>query len=116
MARFKDFGTGLGAETEPVTFKLHGEEFTCHANIPGKVLLDIVANSGDDTNPAASAQIVSKFFNIVLLPESFERFDALSRDNDRIVTVETLSEIITWLMEEYTNRPTQRPDSLPSGQ
>ena len=116
MSRFKDFGEGVGASAEPVVFKLHGEEFTCYPNVPGKVLLDLVAKSGDENNPAASAEIVSEFFKVVLTPESYTRFDELARDAERIVTVETLGEIISWLMEEYSDRPTPRPESLPSGQ
>lgn len=116
MARFKDFGSGSGVSTEPVTFKLHGEEFVCHPNIPGKVLLDLVAKSGDESNPGASAQIVSDFFKVVLTSESFERFDVMARDSERVITVETIGEIIAWLMEEYSERPTTRPESSPSGQ
>jgi hypothetical protein len=116
MARFKDFGSGgTGAKAEPITFKLHDEEFTCRGEIPGKVVLDLVAKSGSD-DPSESAKVIEGFFAIVLQPESLERFNELAVDPDRIVSMETLSDIVAWLVEEYTNRPTLRPEALPSGQ
>lgn len=116
MARFKDFGSGnAGEQAEPITFKLHGEEFTCRGEIPGKVILDLVAKSSAD-DPSQSAVVIEGFFGIVLQPESLERFNALAVDPDRIVSMETLSDIVAWLVEEYTDRPTQRPELSPNGQ
>jgi hypothetical protein len=116
MARFKDFGSGnASTQSEPITFKLHDEEFTCRGEIPGKVVLDLVAKSGAD-DPAQSAQVIEGFFSIVLQPESLDRFNILAVDPDRIVSMETLSDIVAWLVEEYTDRPTQRPEALPNGQ
>ena len=116
MARFKDFGSGnAGAPVESLSFKLHDEEFNCRSEIPGKVVLDLVAKSGSD-DPSESAKVIEGFFTIVLQPESLERFNALAVDPDRIVSMETLSDIVAWLVEEYTNRPTSRPEALPSGQ
>lgn len=111
MARFKDFGAGKDiSDVEPLSFKLHGEEFHCSPVIQGKFLLDLVASSGEDDDGSNSARMISSFFEHVLLPESQERFDALLKDTDRIVPVETLSEIVGWLMSEYTNRPNQQPE------
>jgi hypothetical protein len=101
MARFKDFGAGLAPSTDPISFTLHGENF--------------VAQSGGD-DAAASAAIVSRFFKEVLLEESFERFEILVADPDRIVSVETLGEITGWLVGEYSERPTQQPESSSNGE
>lgn len=107
--RFKDFGGKYNPEdVDPLSFKLHGEEFECYPNLQGKVLLDIVANSDED-NPSSVAQTMTDFFGRALKPESYERFSALLEDPDRIVTVETLGEITAWLVEEYTARPTEEP-------
>jgi len=40
----------------------------------------------------------------------------LLHDKDKIVDVETLGEITGWLIEQYTNRPTQRPENSSGGQ
>jgi hypothetical protein len=118
MARFKDFGSGASngsTESEPLTFKLHDEEFTCRPEIPGKTVLNLVAKSSSE-DPGETATAITGFFKTVLVAESYERFDILSEDPDRLVSMETLSNIIEWLVEQYTDRPTQRPEALPSGQ
>lgn len=115
MGKFKDFGTSE-IDSQDISFKLFDEEFTCRPALPGKVILDLAASSADQENPGEAAKVVSKFFNTVLVPESSERFETLINDPDRVVTVEKLTEIVSWLVEQYTERPTQRPEVSPSGQ
>jgi hypothetical protein len=111
MTRFKDFGAGTSAgEKQPLSFKLHGEEFHCLPEVQGKVLLDLVAKSNNESDPAAAATIVSTFFDIVLEDESAIRFNELLKSKDRIVSMETLAEITSWLVEEYAGRPEAQPE------
>jgi len=106
--RFRSFATDEVSK-DPISFELHGEEFHCRPALQGKVLLEIVANM--DANDAGYvADTVTKLFEYTLLPESYERFDALLHDPDKIVTVDTLGEITGWLVEQYTERPTQRSE------
>lgn len=109
MARFKDFGSGKDlSQIEPLSFKLHGEEFLCTPVVQGKFLLQLIATTANtDDDPTASARMVNDFFSHVLVEESYKRFDNLLNDKERLVEVETLSEIVAWLMQEYTNRPNQ---------
>ena len=107
MSRFKDFGDGGVVNSEPLSFKLWGEEFKCSPVIQGKVLLEIVADSGSE-DVTKSTQVMEKFFSAVLDAESKKRFDALLSDPEKITTIETLGEIVAWLMEAYSNRPTER--------
>lgn len=104
--RFKDFGTGGEIKTEPLSFKLHGEEFDCWPNLQGHVLLALAANS-EETSGAAAVQTINEFMDSALKPESLERFKNLLKDPERIVSVETLADITSWLVEEYTARPTK---------
>jgi hypothetical protein len=116
MAKFKDFGAGKALEErEPVSFKLHEEEFFGVKQIQGKVLLELIAKSNSD-DAAVSAQIMSDFFKYVLTDESYERFDTLLHDKEKIVEVETLGEITGWLISEYTNRPEEQPENSSPGQ
>lgn len=109
--RFKDFGYGKAVGSkEPLKFKLYDEEFECVAQIQGKVMLDLVSESTSE-DAGSTARVVSSFFGKVMLPESFVRFEALTEDPDRIVSVETLSEIVSWLITEYGNRPNQEPEA-----
>lgn len=114
-ARFKDFGAGDGEELEPLSFKLYGEEFECYPAIQGKFLLNLIGSSASD-DVLESSKVVTDFFAKVLKPESAIRFNALLEDPEKIVSVETLAEITTWLMEEYTDRPNQQPEASSTGQ
>lgn len=103
--RFKDFGSGTDTSVvEPISFMIHGEEFHCVSAIQGKVLLGFVAES-QSNDPAVQAAVIEKFFDKILVEESLERFTALQESKDRIVSVETLSEILGWVVEQYTVRP-----------
>lgn len=77
-------------------------------------MLDLISKSDAD-KPAETAQMVFDFFNKVLLDDSAVRFRALVEDPERIVQMETLGEIVSWLVEEYTNRPTQGPELSSTG-
>lgn len=112
--RFRDFGTGSTDTPAPLSFKLHGETFDCRPAIQGKVMLQLIANS-DENKPQEAAQMVFDFFNAVLLDESAARFNALVEDKERIVQMETLGQIVSWLVEEYTNRPTQGSELSSTG-
>jgi len=112
--RFRDFGGGT-AVTEPLSFKLHGEEFHCRPALQGKVLLDMVATASDE-NQTVAAEIITTFFEKALLAESYVRFQKLLEDPDKIVTVEMLGQISAWLVECYSGRPTSGPEQSVSGQ
>jgi hypothetical protein len=109
MTRFKDFGSGISRESEPLSFKLHEEEFHCVPELQGQVLLELVSNSDSD-DPVKSALLMTDFFKSALLDESYERFENLLKDKERIVTVDTIAEVVSWLMESYTNRPNPQPE------
>jgi hypothetical protein len=110
MTKFKDFGSGSSEQKEAVSFKLHGEDFACRPAIQGKLLIDLAKDAASE-DAAAAAETIEKFFANVLTPEDSDRFQALLVDPDRIVEVETLTEIISWLMEVYTDRPNQQPEA-----
>jgi hypothetical protein len=113
--RFKDFGNGNAVDAKPLSFKLHDEEFHCVPSLQGKILLNLVVDSSSEDTTAA-AQVITSFFEHVLLDESNVRFQALLVDKNKIVSVETLGEITGWLVEEYTNRPEPQPELSSPGQ
>ena len=110
MTRYRDFGSGKNSgETEPVKFKIHGEEFSCRPELQGKTLLDLVAQSSAE-DPAQAAKTIGNFFKNVLVEDSYERFNTLLTSKDKIVSVETLAEISGWLVEVYAGRPEKEPE------
>lgn len=110
-ARFKDFGRGndKNVSDQPLTFKLFDEEFHCYPRMQGKTLLEFVEMANSE-NAAETAKVTRVFFKKVLKPESYDRFDALLDDAEKIVSVETLAEITGWLLEQYGDRPEERPE------
>jgi hypothetical protein len=112
MARFKDFGSDVSPEgkSEPIVFKVHGEEFKCIPVMQGKTLLDLIADSSSD-DPAKSSATTIKFFEAVLTDESLERFSLLINSKDKIVSIDTLTDITSWLIEEYTERPLEQSEA-----
>lgn len=112
--RFRDFGSGSKI-TEPLSFKLYDEEFHCKPALQGKVLLDMVSTA-NSTDTAVAADLIETFFANALVPESLERFKKLLEDPEKIVTVDILGEITSWLVEQYSGRPTSGPQESASGQ
>lgn len=109
-ARHKDFGAPvLPEKMEPVSFDLYGQTFNCYKQINGIALLRFVkeANSEDG---ARATQALLDIFKRVMNDSEYERFLALCEDPDTIVPVETLSEIVSFLIEIYTDRPTQQSE------
>jgi hypothetical protein len=105
--RFRDFGSGDSTKKDPVVFRLYDEEFTCKPSLQGRTLLNLVASTGGSENPSEVAASIERFFEVCLSDDSRERFFSLLDDPERVVSVEMLGEITSWLVEEYSGRPTQ---------
>lgn len=107
QAKFKDFGKTIPIEDYPtITFALNGEEFTCRPALPGRMLLEFVRRADAETGGTAAMAIIDFLVQAVDESET-ERFEALLNDPDQIVQVETLGEIVGWLVEQYSARPTK---------
>jgi hypothetical protein len=107
--RFKDFGADVPETTEPITFKLHDEEFTCMPEVQAAVVLELASLASGDVGPEGGTVILD-FYKNVLEDESYERFNALIHSK-KIVRMEKLGEIAGWLLEEYTARPEEQPEA-----
>ena len=108
--RHKSFDVDNIDDLEPITFDLGDEMFHCHAAVQGKVILDIMkaASEGDEeTRGMMMAISLLDFFEKVMPEEEYQRLGTLMEDPKRIVKLEVLSEIMAWLMEEYSGRPTE---------
>lgn len=93
-------------ELEPITFDLEGEEFTALPKIPGAYLLDFMAEAGDDGTAAAGA--ILPFIEKALGEDEWARFEKVINDPDIAVEIETLVEIVGYLVESYADsRPSE---------
>lgn len=113
--RFKDFGRPVKQdELEPVAFELYGQTFNCYKQIHGVTLLRFVkeANSQDG---ARATEAMLEIFQRVMPKDEYERFESLCEDPETVVPVETLGEIIAFLMEAYSSGPTKKSEDSSSG-
>jgi hypothetical protein len=114
VTRYRNFGSPVQSD-EVVVFDLYGEQYKCKASLQGRVLIELVARA-DAENTADAAAAVLHFFDAVMVDESRQRFTALTQSEDKVVSLETLTEIMQWLVEQYAGgeRPTTpSSDSLP---
>lgn len=103
--RHRSFSAKKKADRGPVTFDLEGQTFEAHKEIPGAVLLDFMATAGEDGTGTAAA--IFPFFEEALLEDDYARFNTLIHDKDISIDMETLVEIVGYLVEEYADsRPT----------
>lgn len=104
--RTRDFSRAVSA----LDFTADGDRFKATPGVPPTTLQKLVDISKQDLSN--NLEKVLDFYEIVLLEESFglfkERFYSKTKPLDTFQCVE----IMTWLLEQYTVRPT-RP-SLPS--
>lgn len=113
--RHKDFGSPVqNLNGNRPSFDLYGETFTCYHTIQGKALAEFIIKV-DSEKSGQAAQGLLDVIKIILLPESYERFDTLVTDPERIVPIETLVEIVNWAISSFTARPTQPPTPSSGG-
>lgn len=94
MADVPDFV--LESVSDPDKF----EHFIGQPSLPGIIALEMSAEG-------MSAAAIPAFFEAVVQPEDHQRFNAFVRDPKNGIDIETLVEIATYLIEEYTARPTE---------
>lgn len=111
--RHKVFSTHKPATKSDLTFTLGKETYTCYDEIQGACILDFIA-AADESASKAGARILP-FFDDVLSPAELERFNKQIKSPDEIIEMETLSEIVAWLIGEYTSRPTKASEKSDAG-
>ena len=103
--RHKSFG-GHKKKAIPLSFDLDGETFAVHSRLPGAALIDFAsAATSEDVSKSTSATL--EFFEGAMTDDEHARFNKFIRDPVREVEIEDLAEIVEWLIEEYTSRPTK---------
>ena len=116
--RHRSFGSHNKKQTrEPVTFDLLGvdengeeftETFTARPSIPGMAVLSFAAE-GTNTEGNQSVAAVYNFYSVAMEEEEYKRFKAFAGDPKYDIELDTLVEIIGFLVEEYASRPTKAP-------
>lgn len=114
MPRFKKFSGGTKiTDFEPLEFELNDEKFHCNAAIQGSVLLEFAKSADSDAGVAVA---LYEFLRSAMSEEEYVRLDTILKSPDVIIDVELIGEIVSWLVEEYSSRPTSPPEDSSTGQ
>jgi hypothetical protein len=110
--RHRSFGKRKTVEAKPVTFGFFDDDnyvFECKPRLQGAVILDFVAASTEDEGAAAAGHMVDLIRKALKDETERTRFDDLiySDDPELVIEIEELGEVVSYLVEEYTTRPTQ---------
>lgn len=106
----KDFDAAAReAVGESLTFQLGGEKFTTTPELPALPMLKLAAAA--EKTDAEGAAAFYEFLQSMLVVDDVARFEAMAM-RERL-GMERLSEVVTWLIEEMTGRPTRRPSDSP---
>lgn len=122
MAR-KVFEFTAPADSETPEFELAGEVFHClpTAEVSSLDVLDFIAGLTGDSG-ITRIHTMLKLFNTFIAEDDTERFRKTIKDKQ--VPLPTLSDIASWVLDEYMNFPTRAaerssngssPDAQPNG-
>lgn len=112
---FRDFTK----KRKPIHFKVDDDDFYCvEALLPDTLqdIMQMLQTRTDASDTERAAALVSKLrdiFKLFLLEESFELFSARLSNPRKPIDIQQLLEIIQWIVEVYTKRPTTQPSSSP---
>lgn len=102
-AHYHDFDAVLTAKREAAgngpSFRLAGETWQCTPVQSAIAVRELVGTEN-------SVEATFVYLRRLIVPEQRETFEAKVMDNEDI-DLETLSEVVSWLSEEYTARPTK---------
>lgn len=96
----------------PIEFDVDGEVFHAAGTAPGSAMLDAAAAAVSE-NAAERAKSLGAFLDIVLLPESRDRFHARMRDPENPIDVSTAAQVVGFLIETYSGNGTGGPSGSP---
>lgn len=108
----RDFDKEIARETivreDPIEFKLFDETWHCRDDVNGKLLMDRAADLNSDSLMDQRAGVVG-VFQMTVITEEIDDLTDLLDDPDKVIQLAKLVEIVGWLVEEYTERPTAPP-------
>jgi hypothetical protein len=114
MARTKKFSGGTKiTDFDEVFFELNEQRFDCHRAIQGAVLLEFARYADEE---GGGAKALYDFLKGSMSESEYERLQAVLRDPEVIIDIEVIGEIVSWLVEVYSSRPTSPPEDSSTGE
>lgn len=116
MTEIKDFSK----KRKQLQFRIDDDVFEAAPAVPADILIDYTQEfAGLDPEKIPVDQQLKVFRSVLeltLLPESLEVFTRRMRDRTNPIEIDQISDVITWLFEEYGLRPTELPSDSSDGQ
>jgi hypothetical protein len=108
---FKDFTK----KRVPVKFQIDDDVFECVSGLSIFALQDVIklwrgsdlAQTIKDGDAGKIVEMLSGIFKIFVQTESFDLFMTRLSDTRQPIDIQQLLEIVSWIVEVYTRRPTQ---------
>jgi hypothetical protein len=108
-------GSPIPGGVPPMIMTINDQQFRVRGSISGLRLLMLIKamdGSSDDTD---SATEMIKFIEFAALTEDRDRLMNYLLESDPPVPLTTLTEIITWLIGEYSGKPIESPEPSSGG-
>lgn len=97
------------------TFIVRGETFSFVDASPEILTSFDASMNGDDQDENAVWKLMDAQIMLFLRDSDRERWQKLRAREEEPVTIAQLTEILTWLMEQQTGRPTEAPSPSEAG-
>jgi uncharacterized protein YneF (UPF0154 family) len=110
VAQYKEFTTAAEEKVEgglaQITFKIDGHELTAHPPRDGQVAMMMAQMGRHSTNNDKVSGMIDFFVNLFDPADEQYLVNRLwDREDD--FGIEQISDVMTWLMEEWSKRPTK---------
>lgn len=121
MAVRRAFKSKNKNKRKPFDISIEGETFTCRGGISGGLLLKVIGafssineaevdeETGEETVDFKSMtkmdDLMRDFFNLAIIRSDQERFFEFLDNPDNEIELETLMEVMQWLIGVYSDRP-----------
>lgn len=105
--KIRSFSSTPVDATDPIEFEFDGEKFEAFGQVTGAVLLEFIAASSARDGAAVAAGIVD-YLKASMDEANYRKFKAITHDPKKNISIETLSEIVSFLIEKRAeDRPTE---------
>lgn len=92
---------------EKIYFELDDRKFNCLPKRSGAVVLDAIARITGGEGGVSQVANVVPFLTSSVVPEEREEFTKVINDDSNPIDFDVLIEVMSFLLESYTSRPTK---------
>jgi len=108
-------GRDFTKKREPVWFDVGDDRYVCHSNLIADDMKALMETTSSEVTVENVFEMIEGVFKIVMTPEAFQLYAERKTDRNTAFDHEQLMDILQWLIETYTKRPTTSPSSSSTG-